>query len=76
VDGVVPGNLSVTVHPNIGLDPDDAYVVGGIGKEEKEFGLNATTDSDTLKTVLSYIIEGILFSNERLAGWSLFELVL
>ncbi|KAI1457896.1 hypothetical protein F4805DRAFT_457339 [Annulohypoxylon moriforme] len=75
VAGVAPVNLSVTVHPNIGLDPDDAYIVSGIDKEKNDFGLNATTHTDTLKTVLSYAIEGILWGNERLAGWSIFEIV-
>jgi hypothetical protein len=70
VAGVAPINLSVTVHPNIGLDPDDACVVGGIDTNQKEFGFNATTDSDTLKTVLGYLIEGILWGNESLAGWA------
>jgi hypothetical protein len=74
VAGVTPVNLSVTVEPNIGLDPDDAYICGGIDKDKSEFGLNATSDSDTLKTVLSYAIQGILFMNERLAGWALFEI--
>ena len=75
VDGLAPVNLSVTIHPNIGLDPDDVYVVGGVDKNEGGLGLNATTDSDTLKTVLRYIIEGILFTNEKLAGWAMGKIV-
>ncbi|OTB03218.1 hypothetical protein M426DRAFT_181161 [Hypoxylon sp. CI-4A] len=75
VAGVAPVNLSVTVEPNVGLDPDDAYIVAAVDKDKDNFGLNATTCSDTLKTVLSYAIRGILWGHERLAGWALFEIV-
>ncbi|KAF6756525.1 hypothetical protein DFP72DRAFT_1007593 [Ephemerocybe angulata] len=70
VAGSPPVNLSVQVKPNIGVDPDDAYIVGAVGKDDSNFALNATTHSDTLKTVLSDAIRGILFVNEKLAGWA------
>ncbi|KAK3986110.1 hypothetical protein QBC44DRAFT_144044 [Cladorrhinum sp. PSN332] len=70
VDGIAPVNLSVTVQANIGLDPPDSYLVGGVEKDKSEFGLNATTHSDILRTVLSYAIQGILWANQKLGGWS------
>lgn len=73
--GVTLVNLSVTVRGNIGLNPDNAYLCSGIDKGKNNFELNATTHSGILNTVLTYTIQGILFGNERLAGWTLFEIV-
>ena len=74
VAGVVPVNLSITVYPDIGIDPADAYVCGAIDTTNNDFGLNATTDTDTLNTLLSDAIQGILFINVKLAGWALFDI--
>jgi hypothetical protein len=54
--------------------PDDTYFVFCANLKDEhtgQIGVNTTTHKDVLDTVTDNAIRGLLYINEKLAGWAL-----
>ncbi|TBU24727.1 hypothetical protein BD311DRAFT_741646 [Dichomitus squalens] len=66
-----PISLSSAIPATIIGMPDPAHVVVGFDADKREIGINATTSTDVANTMASYAMRGILWANEKAAGWVL-----
>lgn len=69
--GAPPVNLSLSVPGSIVGAPADAYMMFGVDANSGTFGMNATQFRDVADQALNYAIQGILWVNEKMAGWAI-----